>query len=468
MKKFIENKSIGYWIAVADAFLALFLGIFYIATYKQAIGNNAAGNVPETVGIFMLAGFVIECVLLVLPQYGFISLFAMAMFGISFYKEVYLIPDFIAGKANNVEYNGGNFNLNLIYIIIQFVILISAIVAAFIGFYKKDDDAKEDFKLQKNPLGIAKVAGGLVLIVAAVLTSTLTTSAVQRKAEEEAKEQLRLAEEYRIKNMFNPITDEIKAAAEANDYEHIPEELIIKEKETWNFDNSKLNSIPVNKSRTDAWLVYSFEGAYSEGWQGDYSATYCYLYLWSDGLFGGTSGKDNLRGYWYNSSLDKGVANGVDVADCLNMVSNINHFEKIKANTAQGFYQYDLWMYLDMGKVWNQGTNGRSIHMTGYRYYPEIGIDINMGVLNDHVYYVGDEFNTSTLKIVRILKNLSYGTIFGSATSSITITDPDGVYDADKKVFVKKGDITITATYNGFTKEKTITVVPAPAVNPAA
>ena len=166
--KFIKNKSIGYWIAAADAVLALLLGIIYFATYKTAIGNNAAGQVPETVGIFMFVGFVVECVSLLLPQYGFINLIAIGMFGISFFKEVYLYPDFIAGKANNVEYNGGDFGLNTLYFVMQLIILISAIVATFFGFYKKKEDEIEDYKVKKDVISLSKIAGGVVMITLAI------------------------------------------------------------------------------------------------------------------------------------------------------------------------------------------------------------------------------------------------------------------------------------------------------------
>ena len=108
MKKimdFLKNKSIGYYIAIADAILALVLGIIYFATYETAIGANSSGQIPETVGIFMFVGVVVECVALALPQYGIIHVIAIAMYCISFFKEVYLYPDFIAGVANNVEYN---------------------------------------------------------------------------------------------------------------------------------------------------------------------------------------------------------------------------------------------------------------------------------------------------------------------------------------------------------------------------
>ena len=60
------------------------------------------------------------------------------MFGMALYKEILIFPDFIVGKINNVEYNGGNFSLNLYYFISLMIIAIVAVVAAFIGFVKED------------------------------------------------------------------------------------------------------------------------------------------------------------------------------------------------------------------------------------------------------------------------------------------------------------------------------------------
>lgn len=472
IKEFLKNKSIGYYIAVADAILALIFGIIYFATYSVAIGDNANGHLPETVGIFMFAGFLVQCVVLVLPQYGFVNIIALVMYGLSFYKEVYLIPDFIAGKINGVEYNHGDFGLNMFYFIMQLIIIVSAIVATFIGFYKNKEDENEDFKIKKNPIGIGKVAGGLAVIIIAGVAGLVATKGIENKEKEKQEEALRLAEiakkekaeaeeKERLDNLFNPITDEVRAKAAAVEYAYDPTQKFVKQQESYDFDNPALSNVPYTNTRTDAWLVYYFEGSYSEGWQGDYSPTYAYLYLWSDGFFGGVSGKDNIRGYWYNSSLQNGTdKDGNDIADCLTMVTNINNFESITTMPKDGFYQYEAYMYLDMGKVWNQGTNGRSIIMCGFRYYPEVDIAIHMGVKNSHVYYVGDAFTKNTLKVYRILKDLNYGTIFGA--SSFTIDIPDGMVDSEGKL-AAAGEYTITATYNGFTTTKTITVLEKPA-----
>lgn len=454
MAKFIKNKSVGYFIAAADALLALVLAIIYMATYKGAIGNNAGGQLPETVGIFMFAGFAIQLVVLLLPQYGFLNLFAIGMYSISFYKEVYLIPDFVAGKVNNVEYNGGSFGLNMLYFIMQLIILVSAIVATFIGFYKNKEDADADFKFKKEPKYIAKCAAGLAVIIAAGVGGLVATNGVQ-KAEEARIEQARLEAEELAKyekwaTTFNPITDDVKAKADEVEYTFNPKDVLIKEQESYNYSDSALTSLTDTKTRADHNLVYYFEGSYREGYQGDYSATYAHIYLWDDGLFFGKAGDTSFKGYWFNSSLQNGSdASGNDIVDCLTMVSNTNKYEQIDTTPIEGFYTRQAWIYL--GFSW--GT--RSMGVSGFLYYPEVDIAIHMGVRNDHVYHVGDDFTKNTLKVYRILKDLNFGAVFVGDNYSITL--PDGMV-VDGKL-AAAGEYTITASYNGFTTSKTITVV---------
>lgn len=456
MENFLSKKSVGYYIAAADAVLALFLGLFYMFTYQSAIGNNAGGQLPETVGIFMFSGFIIQCVVLMLPQYGFINLFAIAMYSISFYKEVYLIPDFIAGKLNNVEYNGGDFGLNMTYFIIQLIIIVSAIVATFLGFYKNKEDADAEFKFKKDPIFITKCSAGAAFIIVAGLGGLLATKGVE-KAEQERIEQARIEAEEKKKyeewaTTFAPVTDEVKAKAEAKEYTFDPKSVLIKEQETYDYSASDLSALTDTKTRADHNLVYYFEGSYREGYQGDYSATYAHIYLWDDGLFIGKAGDTQFKGYWFNSSLQSTGVNekGEDVEDCLTMVSNSEKYAQIDTTPIEGFYTKQAWIYL--GFSW--GT--RSMGVSGFLYYPEVDIAIHMGVRNDHKYYVGDAFTTNTLKVYRILKDLNFGAVF--VGDNYTITLPEGMVEDGK--LAAAGEYEIKATYNGFETTKKITVLP--------
>ncbi|MEE3309486.1 hypothetical protein, partial [Sharpea azabuensis] len=91
IKDFLKNKGVGYYIVAGLALLSLIVAIVFFATYNNPeldpifhanpMGNKASGLVPETIGIFLLAGFVVELVVLVVPQYRFIQIAAILMFG---------------------------------------------------------------------------------------------------------------------------------------------------------------------------------------------------------------------------------------------------------------------------------------------------------------------------------------------------------------------------------------------------
>ena len=214
---------------------------------------------------------------------------------------------------------------------------------------------------------------------------------------------------------IDPITDEIKQIAEDFDYDVDPLSVVMPEQEEWDYNDSELAKVPYDRNREDHDLIYYFEGRYSEGYQGDYSPTYCYLYLWDDGFFGGASGKENVRGYWYNSSLeapaDDPDTEENEAIDCLNMVSNLTHYESISSKAKNGFYKYQAYMYLDMGKVWGQGSNARSIIMNGYPYYPEVALYIDTQIAEDITFKVNEDNDIRAWTPSRVLKNLEYSSI---------------------------------------------------------
>lgn len=148
-EKFFKTKAVGYYLVAAAAILSLVTALVFFATYRTPdlvtqMGNKAPGYVPDTIGVFLIAGFVIELVVLIGPKNRFFQLAAIVMFGMALYKDILLFPDFIVGKINNVEYNGGNFNLNLYFFISLMVIVLLAVVAPFIGLVKEDAVEEED------------------------------------------------------------------------------------------------------------------------------------------------------------------------------------------------------------------------------------------------------------------------------------------------------------------------------------
>ena len=463
IKEFLKNKSIGYYIVAALALLSLIVAIVFFATYNKPeldpifhsnpMGNKASGLVPETIGIFLLAGFVVELVVLVVPQYRFIQIAAIMMFGLALYKEVLIIPDFFAGIANHVMYNGGNVGLNMFFLIALLLIVIVAIVAVFLGFLKSEEDVKGSFVPKGVPQIAVSALCGLV-VVAAVLSSTFISNDLAKKASR-ANGGSGQSSEQRVKK--DPITDEMRAAAEANDYDFDPTSVVIEQEEEYDFSDSRLSGLSYSATREGHNLVYIFEGEYSEGYQGQYNTYLSGMYLWDDGVFAGKSNSTNFKGFWYNSSLtapaDDPETEENEAIDCLNMVSNTEHFESIIAEPPMGgssdFYEVQSYIFMHPG--WG---DGRSVVVSGYKYYPDVAAFIDTN--DNEEMKVGEKFViNSTWFFDKVIKNLKYTQII--PTSEIRWTLPDGMID-DAKRLVAAGEFEITAKWKDYEATATLKV----------
>lgn len=143
LDKFLKNKGIGYYLVIVATLLALVTAVVFFLTYRNPtleaqMGNKASGFVVDTIGVFLIAGVVVELVVLAMPEFRFFQIAAVVMFGLAFYKDILVIPDFIIGKINDVEYNGGNFGLNMFFFIAILLVVLLAVVAPFIGLVKED------------------------------------------------------------------------------------------------------------------------------------------------------------------------------------------------------------------------------------------------------------------------------------------------------------------------------------------
>ena len=458
MKKFLDflkNKSIGYYFVAGIALFALIVSIVFFATYSNPaldpifqndpMGNKADGLVAVTIGIFLLAGAVIEFVVLVIPQYRFIQIAAIAMFGLALYKDLMIVPDFFAGVANNVMYNGGNLELNMFYLVSIVVIVALAIAAAFIGFYKDEEDAKADMKNVKGVINLAKLGGGMAVVLAAILVASFVSADIINKNATGTK-----AGREKPAFLFNPITEEVQTTADDYDYAFEAKDVIIEQKESYTY-GSDVTGLTTGNTRSGHNLVYVFEGAYAEGYQGDYSETYASIYLWEDGLFGGSVGNTSIRGYWYNSSIEGGTdaETGERIQDCLNLVSNVSKYESIICKAASGFYEWRAHIYL--GFSW--GT--RSMEVCAYRYYPEVALSIDASVGNNY-FFVGEEFDRDGWVANRILKNLNYSAVFKA--SEVKWTDGEGIKNHQK--LTEEGEYEVTASWtNGFNQKFEASIV---------
>ena len=462
MSNFFKNKSIGYFIAAGIALLALFMGIFFFLTYKSpafpgvegtpTMGNKADGYIVETIGICLLAGAAIEIAVLIVPQYRFIQIGAVAMFGLAFMKDVVIMADFFAGIANNVMYNGGHVGLNFFYFIMIILILILSVSVAFLGFYKEDAESAKDMKKLSGAVDFAKLGGAVALVLAAVLVTSIVSADLKQKSAS-GRQNVKPDDDTPSEEAFDPITDDIRSVADTVDYDFDPKAVTINEEAEYDFNNADMKAVPTqNGNRSGHNLVYVFEGAYAEGYQGDYSETYGSIYLWEDGYFGGRINSTDIRGYWYNSSSeapgDDPATEDVDEShDCLNLVSNVSKYEFINFESASGFYDWRAHIYL--GFSW--GT--RSMEIAGYMYYPEVAIAIDPSSTGTE-FKVGETFDRSGWVADRILKNLNYSAVFKS--SEVTWTDGAGIKNG--QAFTAAGEYEVTAKWNGFEAKTIVTV----------
>ena len=468
IKKFLENKAIGYYIVAGVVLLSIILAIVFLATFNNPacagvnnshpMGNKATGFVPETIAIFLIAAIVVEGVVLLLPQYRFLQIIAVLLFGLALYKDLLIIADFFAGMSTGVMYNGGNLGLNMFYFFTLIIIAVAAIVAAFFGFLKSEEDVRKGI-IPKSVNQLVKTGVGGFLVVAALIVSlTVSNNVVAGSAtgnkNNANSQQAGSSSQEPAKPKYDPITDEIRAAAEAKDYSFDPSSVVISEEESWNFSDSRLSGLSYSATRAGHNLVYLFEGEYSEGYQGQYNTYLTGMYLWDDGVFSGKSNSTEFKGFWYNSSLNAGVdGDGNPVVDCLNMVSNTSHFESIITEEplggGKGFYERQAYVYMYPG--WG---DGRSVVVSGYKYYPDVAAYIDT---NDNVEMrVGEKFViNSTWFFNKVIKNLKYTPIIPS--SEITWTLPSGMID-DSKRLLAAGEYEITAKWQSYEAKATLKV----------
>ena len=396
MAKFLKNKAIGYYLAFAAAVLALIFIPIFFGTLGTSMPNSAASKTPQTIGIFMIAGLVAQICVLVLPEYGIIQAVALVLFGFSFYKELICCPQVLAAIVTGVAYEGGSLPAHLTFIILEVLIFGLAIAGAFLGYFNKDEDTADAMKFKKdgelNVPTVARISGVGVALVAAVLVSSLVATSMEGAQVGGPTKPVKPS----------PITEEIKAQAEAYVYDFDPTEVhFIKDDfadADGNFDFSSaagISSLPTNGQRDGVNLVYKFEGSYAEGWQGDYSKTYAYLFLWEDGKFAGTSGSTQFRGYWYDNGD----------GSTLVMVTSNNPDGQIIAYEQTGFYS---WI-VDLNSSVN---GGRRIKATGYLYYPEVALFIDTAETDLKAIKVGDNLDVSGWTAQRVLKNLKYSSCY--------------------------------------------------------
>ena len=419
IKNFFKGKTVAFYIMMADALLAFILGIFFLATKGMSLANSASTHSPDLVWIFAFAGVIFEVAALIVPKYKCVHLFAIAFYCLSFAKELELIPPVIADEVTGVHFQGGSFPVQLIYLILLIIIVASSIYVAFANVLTDEAEEAEPKIKEKKGIIRAGAAGGVGLVgLVFVLVLALGAGSSSKGPK-----------------VYNPL-DAFKS--EVIDYENDPTSIIFKQgaeededgyNKYYGKDNNAISTALSTDNRKGHWLVYEFEGKYTEAYHDSYNYDYYSIQVYEDGVF---KGSNNHQGYWYNVNED-----GIE---CL--VLKATSGNDMVCRRAEEGSPY-MW-YTDMKA--SQG-GARTCKMNGYMYYPIIGIYIDTkGQITKKgqvlEYEEGSEFSHDNWTVMVVRNNLTASAVFNE--SQITWQDLDTS---------TVGEQTIKATWNGFTAE---------------
>ena len=458
MMKFIKSKKLGYWFMVATAILSLVLFLVYLTTYEpgqfghgHTMPNSAASYATELVWIWALFAFLAQLAALAAPEHKWLEIVVIGCIGGALFVEIQLCPTVLAALATGVAYEGGSLELHLTYLILILIALAIGVASCFLDSI--GDEEKEELKKTFAMPRFAGAAGlaGVLAIVGIVLSSSLgaaqsgPSNAIDPTASSEApakKFAIDLQKEFGDKvdpnYTFDPTS--VHFTKDGNQYSAYTDE------NEWK--NAIQSAVGSSYERSDANLVYCFEGAYAEGWQGDYSKHYAYLYLWDDGLYNGESDGKKIYGYWYDTE-EGGEAGATLVmidtrgSDC-DMVCSVN---------TSKFYKWVTEVKSDLNR-------GRTIKAFGYYYYPTIGFYVDPGV--DYVVVEKAEDIDDSITLgwtgMRVLNNYTVGSVFDAA-ANLKFSAAKDSDEANVKI--------VTATWKTYSWDTKIYIGSAPAAEEA-
>ena len=189
-------------------------------------------------------------------------------------------------------------------------------------------------------------------------------------------------------------------------------------------------------------MVYKYEGTYCEGYQGDFTEYVGNIYLWDDGIFTGVLSSTKVKGYWYNSSLDKGYdVNGKDIKDCL-VLDGGSPDTYMQAEFIGGCVDSILKVKFDF----LVNVLKRTMVLRGNYYYPNVCIKM-VSNIDKTTYKVGEYFSLDDFDVVAVNSNLKYISIFQNSNVVIDLGEGNVV---DGKI-AKSGGFDIHVTYGDFT-----------------
>lgn len=409
-----KNKKIGFFLMPVVIVLSLILGIYFMSTMSFSMSNAAAGKFPESVALWAFLAVAMQIIAMLVPEHKFLQIGVVAAVAASWYKEVILIPPLIADVANNVYYQGGDFGTHVGYMVL---LVLDLIVAIAICFLPVEGEVKaEEEKPARIGTPVVRLGGSAGLMVAIAAVGIIVSTANEKGTVVDEGSSA-ISEPGYVFDVAANFSDKVDA-----DYTFDPATFTMaKEDNPYVGQSSSQISSAVGNSynREGHNLVYKFEGAYAEGWQGDYSKHYAFMYAWDDGLFNGSSNGSNISGYWYNR------ADGSDEEILVLIEGNGN--QMVCNTNSSKFYDWVV-------EVKSSLNGGRTIKAFGYKYRPTIGFYVDTGCSPEELVYASaDAIDTSSWVGMRVLNDLSSAAVFDSAKTLKFAAPVDGT-EANTKV----------------------------------
>ena len=202
------------------------------------------------------------------------------------------------------------------------------------------------------------------------------------------------------------ITDDARQKASELNYFYNPTGTIVKQKDSYDLENYALSILTDTKDRNGHHIIYSFEGSHREVFSGEYITTYGHLYLWDDEYVCGKICDKEVKGYWYNSSISRGVdsSTGLDKKDEIVIITDDSINPEIHSTVIYG--GENQFEEITVGFI-GAGNATRYLLMQGRYYYPEVALSI---VIDESIasFKVGKPFISNGIDVYKIYSNLSY------------------------------------------------------------
>ncbi len=384
-----KNKSIGSYLCLVAAFVALATAICFLLTQKTAAPLGHTGSLP---GMVLIVGAVLSIVMYFVPvRFG--ALIQAVIYNIALYLVVVQLYFVFADVINHVTYAGGNPGLCVFYMVATFVAALLCIVACFMKQTKDEEEVSIKSDVIKC-LAFACSAFVAIFCLSRVDSTTATKSSVNVAGAKDS---------FTMKVTDNKFAD---------------------------MSIEELGKISRTEWESKSEVAYFFEGQYTEGFSTIVDPACLDLYCLKDGsMYGSFSGPATsvgldqvmyVYGYWYNYNEDNERNFVVHITGTQDPISGTTRPVNVEGGEDADVFIFDtnhgaysLEASLSFGVF--GGAITRNINIYGMPYAATSTISIDSS--NLRTFYTGDVFNPGELVVSTVRANGSKESIWGGRLS---------------------------------------------------